>query len=154
MRKARARSKAGFTLIELMIVVAIIGVLAAIAIPAYRDFVKRSRMSEVLAAFDAICTGAGEYHAALGYFPSASYGTNNLAYFSEAYATVVLVDCSSSYYDLNIKANFTSDLNLESTVSSNYGRLVMRLTYSEAEGYLKTWSVGYSEIDAMFMPRQ
>jgi len=59
----------GFTLIELMIVVAIIGILAAIAIPAYQDYVIRSQVSEGLAMASAAKVSVAEYYANKGDWP-------------------------------------------------------------------------------------
>ena len=55
------RLQKGFTLIELMIVVAIVGILAAVAIPAYMDYVVRSKVSEGMAAMGACKTSVSEY---------------------------------------------------------------------------------------------
>jgi len=52
----------GFTLIELMIVVAIIGILAAVALPAYQDYTKRAKMSEIILAASACRTTITEVY--------------------------------------------------------------------------------------------
>jgi type IV pilus assembly protein PilA len=67
----------GFTLIELMIVVAIVGILAAIAIPSYQDYTVRAKVTEGLNAVDAAKTSVSEFYTSQGHMPQvASAGFN------------------------------------------------------------------------------
>lgn len=68
----------GFTLIELMIVVAIIGILAAIALPAYQDYTIRAKMSEVITGMTPAKTSVSEFYITNGSMPltAAAGGVN------------------------------------------------------------------------------
>ena len=61
----------GFTLIELMIVVAIIGILAAIAIPAYQDYTIRAQVTEGLNLADGVKVAVADFYTQNGVFPAA-----------------------------------------------------------------------------------
>jgi len=81
----------GFTLIELMIVVAIIGILAAIAIPAYQNYTIRAQVSEGMSLADGAKTAITEFYTNAGTFPSknASSGLASAGSITGNYVTSV-----------------------------------------------------------------
>ena len=133
----KVRNKKGFTLIELMIVVAIVGILAAIAIPAYLDYTVKAKLTEVTSAMDALGQAASEYHASAGYFPAvtALMGYNNVNGFA-AVSREYVSNWDYAPGATNNQANFTATLSLTPV---NGNTLIMGINYVDTTGYSKIW---------------
>ena len=128
----------GFTLIELMIVVAIIGILAAIAIPAYQDYTIRSQVTEGLNLAAEAKTAVSEFNSDRGRLPdnNISAGVATDTSITGNYVTSVLVTASGG-----IDITFGNKANAQNLA----GNLVSLRPGRTAAGGL-TWICGYAAV--------
>ncbi|MEW6168609.1 MAG: pilin [Pseudomonadota bacterium] len=135
------KKQQGFTLIELMIVVAIIGILAAIAIPAYQDYITRSKVTELATAASACKTSVSEYAQTMNALPgniSAAGCVNN----------------SSQYVkSLAVGAGGVITVEAKPAVGGSAGgkNFVLRPTFSASAGTV-AWSCTGSTIPEKYLP--
>ena len=126
------RIQQGFTLIELMIVVAIIGILAAIALPAYQDYTVRARVSELMLATAAGKVPVAEFYQIYGRLPTTAS---------------VSVDSQSSQYVSSVSWNGTALVGISAT--TNMGNTAangagIMMTPTAASGGVLNWRCGAS----------
>jgi type IV pilus assembly protein PilA len=133
------RVQQGFTLIELMIVVAIIGILAAIALPAYSDYVARSKVTELAVAASACKTSVTEYFSSQGTLPAdiTKAGCTNSA---TKYAGALSYD------------NATGAITILSAITGVAGNYVLEPTAPPVVGTPIDWKCTGSTIAAKYLP--
>jgi type IV pilus assembly protein PilA len=134
----------GFTLIELMIVVAIIGILAAVALPAYQDYTLRAKMSEVVLAASACRTSVTE-----------SYQTNNAASLptSGNWGCEVSGTGATKYVKLVSTNNFGAiQVTAQGTGNTGIDTKTMMLAPVVTSGAVTGWLCGPGSMDAKYLP--
>ena len=142
------KKQQGFTLIELMIVVAIIGILAAIAIPAYQDYTIRAQVSEGISLASGAKTAIAEVFQDSGAWPqtNADAGLATNTSITGKYVTQVDI----------LGTNGTSDIQVTYGAQSNAaliadGRFLI-LTSTSGQGGSVAWTCSNSDLPAKWLP--
>lgn len=134
----------GFTLIELMIVVAIIGILAAVAIPAYQDYIARAQAAEGVELLAGGKTPMAEYFSDKGSWPA--YATSVMGNVSGKYASTVAITSGAS--------GTTGTIELTATMkSTNVSKGIQGKTIKLSTGNGgKLWTCAVGNIDPKYVP--
>lgn len=124
----------GFTLIELMIVVVVIGILAAIAIPNYQDYLKKSRRADATGTLTSLSAAMERYYTQHNSYLGTAQGTLPSAPLAPLSAQV---GNSNKYYNLTIQNLNASSFTLRATPINN----------QQDDGYLELLSTGARQWD-------
>jgi len=134
------RVQQGFTLIELMIVVAIIGILAAIALPAYQDYTIRAKVTELIVAADACKNSVTEFYQTTGGLP----------------ATTATAGCSNQVTQyVSALAVAAGVITATSAITNAAGVLVLKPTVNATDSGVLDWdckAAAGTTINAKFLP--
>ena len=140
MKQMNKQAQKGFTLIELMIVVAIIGILAAIAIPAYQDYTVRAKVSEGLSMASAAKTGVSEYRMSEGTFPTSNSSAGIGSTITSKYVAGITINNSGGVR-----------VSMDSASLGISGSLVMQLTPTMNNGAID-WDCTLVSGDQKYVP--
>ena len=137
------RVQQGFTLIELMIVVAIIGILAAVAIPAYQDYTIRAQVSEGMALTSGVKTSVSEFVQTNGTFPTNNAGAGISGTIEGNYVS----DVTNASGVVTVTYSNTGD----QTANAQINGSTMVLSAVTSAGSVK-WTCKAGTIEAKYLP--